>query len=69
MEMKMFKDLTIDDLEQMRHPDYLGEEAGVLIDAISKVSKAKGLSEEEIRSLTMEEAFGTIGEAFGYEDE
>jgi hypothetical protein len=57
MQLKMFKDLTVEDLERMRAPELLGREADTLIAALYKVTEGRGLSDEETRRLTLSEAF------------
>ena len=52
---KQFKDLTIPDLERMRGPEYLGEEADTLIAMMYRSTEDRNLSEEEIRSMRLEE--------------
>jgi hypothetical protein len=57
MQLKTVKDLTIPDLERMRDPDVLGEEADWLIGVVYRIGDYKGYSDEEIRRLTLEEVF------------
>jgi hypothetical protein len=55
MYLKMVKDLTINDVEKMRHPQMLGEEADTLIWMMRRMAEGEGFSEEEFRTKTLEE--------------
>ena len=55
MYLKQVKDLTITDLERMRGPEYLGEEADFLIGIMYRMGEDRNLSEEEMRAMTLEE--------------
>jgi hypothetical protein len=55
-QMKMLKDLTIEDLEGMRGPEYLGEHADTMIRLIRECNP--GVSEHKLRKMTVEQAFG-----------
>jgi hypothetical protein len=57
MYVKMVKDLTIEDLERMRDPEYLGEQADFMIATIYRVTEDRGFSDEEIREMSFEEIF------------
>jgi len=54
-QIQMLKDLTIEDLERMRGPEYLGEQADTLIWAIRTTNP--GVPEEKLRKMTVEQAF------------
>jgi hypothetical protein len=55
--MKMVVDLTIEDLELMRGPECLGEEADTLIDAIRLCNP--DVPEKKLRKMTLGEAFAS----------
>jgi hypothetical protein len=55
--IKKVKDLTIEDLERMRDPDVLGEEADFMIGLMRRAMAGEGLPEEQLRTKTLEEVF------------
>lgn len=61
--LKKVRDLTIEDLERMRHLEVLGEEGAFLIEVLESLGHAAGLSRKQIRTLTLEEATGGFREA------
>jgi hypothetical protein len=62
-QLKMVKDLTIEDLEHMGGPESLGEEAGAMIELIRRCNP--GVPERRLRKMTMEAAFAPEHEGRG----